>query len=803
MKIKCNHCHLEYDENLMIEDEFEGERKYFCCKGCQGVYHLLKSEHLDSFYDKLGSNAIEPPKNEYDSSLKFDLDSFKKKYIRERDGLNEISLIIEGIHCSACVWLNEKVLRKKDGVIEADINYTNSKAKILFDPETINLSEIIEAIRSIGYNAYPYDPQIQEDSANRQRKDFYIRLAFGIFATMNIMWIAIAQYAGYFTGIKQDVKDILNIAEFILATPTLFFTGWVFFKGAYYGLRNRFINMDLLVSVGATLTYLYSIYAMITRVGDTYFDSVTMIITFVLIGKFLETLSKKKAVDTLDTINSSLPTEVLIIKGDEKVLVTLEEVQVGDIIEVRAGDKVVIDGVIINGEGSFDESSLTGESNPIYKEVGESVLSGSINLDSLIRYRATKDFNHSTLSTIISLLEDSLNKKPNIEVLANNLSKYFSIAILTIATLTFLGWFFLAKATFEYAFIVTVSVIIIACPCALALATPVATLIGISVANRRGVLFKEAKFIETMAKANILAIDKTGTITEGKPKVTNYQKYEAFNPNILFTLVSSSKHPISRGIKEYLEEDFGVLEEVSLSEVKTIQAKGIKANYKGLEVLGGNREFLRECGVNLENLKLKDEYSTLFLFAVNGNLIASFELFDKIKKDAKEIIKTIQSGGVEVVMLTGDNQNMASRVAKEVGIDKFYANLLPQDKLKYIDEYHDRGKIVVMAGDGINDSLALSKSDIAISMQSGADVAIDVSDVILLNNSLSSLRDAFAISKRTYKFIKQNLAISLIYNSITVPLAVAGFIIPLVAAISMSLSSLIVVGNSMRIKKGF
>lgn len=800
MKIKCDHCHLEYSKDVMIKDKIEGEEKYFCCKGCQGVYHLIHSEKLDSFYEKLGDNELSPPKEENSYNTKFDLDSFKQKYIKEKNGLHEVSLIIEGIHCSACVWLNEKVLRKADGVIEANINYTNNKAKIIFDPSLIKLSEIIEKIYSIGYSAYPYDPKIGEERANKARTDFYIRMAFGIFATMNVMWIAVAQYAGYFSGMKADVKNILNIAEFLLATPTLFFSGWAFFKGAYFGLKNRFINMDLLVATGATLAYLYSIYAMITMIGETYFDSVTMIITFVLVGKFLETLSKKRAVDTLDTINSQLPTEVLIIKDDEKVFVALEEVNVGDIIEVKAGDKVVIDGDIIEGEASFDEASLTGEATPIYKKSGDKILSGNINLDGVVRYKATKDFSHSTLHTIISLLEESLNKKPNIEQLANELSKYFSIVILTIASLTFGGWYFLAEASFEHSFIIMVSVIIIACPCALALATPVATLIGLHVANSKGVLFKEAKFLETMAKANILAVDKTGTITEGKPQVTEFKEFQLFNINILFSLVATSKHPISKGVKSYIEKSYDNLKEISLSEIKAIQAKGVKANYKELKVIGGSREFLIENGVKIEDT-IQDK--TMFYFAINGNLVALFELFDKPKDDAKEAIETIKSKGIEVVMLTGDNEKVAKAIANEVGIEKVYSKLLPEDKAKIIDEFHSNSKVVVMAGDGINDSIALSRADIAIAMQSGADVAIDVSDVVLLSSSLTSLKNAFLISKRTYSFVKQNLAISLIYNSITIPLAVSGFIIPLIAAASMSFSSLIVVGNSMRIKSGF
>ncbi|WP_286336377.1 heavy metal translocating P-type ATPase [Hydrogenimonas cancrithermarum] len=799
-KVPCTHCHLEFDESVMItEEEENGEIRYFCCKGCQGVYHLLRSEGLDTFYDKLGKNRLEPPKELSDDLHKFDLEGFRKKYIVERsDGLYEIFLIIEGIHCAACVWLNEKVLHQTPGVVEATINYTTNKAHVVWDPEAIKLSQIIEKIRAIGYNAYPYDPKLQEERANKARRDYYSRLLVAIFATMNIMWIAVAQYTGMFTGMRSDVKAVLNVAEWVLATPTLFYSGWVFFRGAWFGLKNRFVNMDLLVASGASLAYIYSLWAMITGKGEVYFDSVTMIITFVLAGKYLEVLSKKRAADTMDALSNALPTEIMVIENDEKVMVPVEEVKPGDIIEVRPGEKVAIDGVVVAGEGSFDESSLTGESEPIYKRPGDEIVSGSVAIDGVVRYEATKDYGSSMLTTLVGLLEESLTKKPKIERLANEISGYFSLTILSIALLTFVGWFWMT-GEFERALVVAISVIVIACPCALGLATPVATLIGINLAARRGVLFKEAAYIETMAKADVLVLDKTGTITEGKPHVVSYEAYGEYDPNWLYALAKSSIHPVSQGIVRYLNEHHERLEEVPLQKVKQVQARGITAEFEGHTLLGGNAKMMQEFGIDVDE---ESEY-TLFYFAVDGKAVARFELRDLPKQGAKEAIEQIRKLGIDIVMLTGDNEKAAARVAEEVGVPHFKAGLFPEEKAKEIDILHAEGHVVVMAGDGINDALALSKSDIAIAMGSGSDVALEVSDVVLLDDRITSLRDAFLISRRTYKFVKQNLALSVIYNSITIPLAVAGYVIPLVAALSMSLSSLMVVGNSMRIKSAF
>ncbi|MDO8453746.1 MAG: heavy metal translocating P-type ATPase metal-binding domain-containing protein, partial [Sulfurimonas sp.] len=347
--ITCSHCHLEFNPSVMIKEN----EHYFCCNGCQGVFHLLSDSGFDSFYEKAGNVTLTPPTEQYEDSSNFNSPAFYDRFVKiNRDGFSEVALIIEGIHCSACVWLNEKALHKMDGVIEANINFTNNKAVIVWADEVLKLSSIIDMIRAVGYNAYPYDASLQEAHANKERKEYYLRMAVAIFASMNIMWIAVAQYAGYFSGITQDIKTILNIAEGVLATPVLFYSGWVFYRGAYYGIKNRTINMDTLVATGSSLTYIYSIYITVAQRGEAYFDSVSMIITFVLIGKFLEVLSKKNAADTLDIITKHIPNEVNIVKNGKIVPCKLNDVCVGDIVVVSTGERVLLDGEIIKGSGS-------------------------------------------------------------------------------------------------------------------------------------------------------------------------------------------------------------------------------------------------------------------------------------------------------------------------------------------------------------------------------------------------------------------------------------------------------------------
>lgn len=790
-KVTCSHCHLEFNKDVMIVDA----EHYFCCKGCQGIYHLLSDEGLDGFYEKSGDTILSAPSTQYEDSSNFNAPAFYDKFVKiNSDGLNEVSLIIEGIHCSACVWLNEKALHKMDGIVEANINYTNNKATIVWLDDRVKLSEIVDMIRAIGYNAYPYDASLQEVRANSERKDYYLRMAVAIFASMNIMWIAVAQYAGFFSGMTQEIKTILNTAEGVLATPVLFYSGWVFFRGAYYGLKNSVINMDLLVATGAALTYVYSLYITITEHGEAYFDSVSMIITFVLIGKFLEVISKKNAADTLDIIGRHLPSEVKVLKDEKIIFCKLEDIKIGDTVVVSSGEKVLLDGEVIKGEGSFDESSLTGESDPVYKNQGDSVISGTTSIDADVHFSVSRDFEHSTLSNLVALLENAINKKPKIEQLANKLSEHFSTVVLLLAIATFFIWWFWPHSL-EESLMVGVSVIVIACPCALGLATPVATLVGLHLGAKQGILFKESAQLETMAKVTKLVVDKTGTLTVGKPEVIKEHTLENFDKRFLFSLVKLSSHPISQGILHFLEkEDFQ--EELLYDSFSHVAARGMRAEYKGGEVLGGNGQFMLDNG-------LQSNFSSdnsLFFVAINKKIVAIYELSDRVKEGAKELVEALKANSIETIMLTGDHEKSALKVAKSIGITQVRANLFPEEKLSFVEKLQNDGEVVVMVGDGVNDILALGAADIGIVMGSGSDIAIDVGDVVLLNNSLNSLVSAFKISSTTFNLIKQNFGISLVYNAITIPLAMLGYVIPLIAALSMSFSSLLVVGNSLRIK---
>ena len=793
-KFKCAHCRGEFEREALIERGGE----LFCCEGCAGVYEILNESGLGEFYERLGKTTLNPARGAKNAAQKSqeDLAAIYQNYVKNENGFNKISLIIEGIHCSACIWLNEKVLFAQKGILEVNINSVNNKALIVWDENEINLAQIFALIRSIGYEPYPYDAQAQEQRLSGQRREFYARLLVGIFCTMNIMWLAVAQYGGYFTGMRQDVRSIINFAEFILATPVLFYTGSGFFRGAWSALKNKTQNMDSLIITGTLAAYIFSIYVMFSRRGETYFDSVAMIITFVFIGKYLEILSKKKAADTLDNLNSLNLNSVSVKNGDEITLKSAQEVRVGELVVVRAGERVLLDGIVISGSASFDLSSLSGESAPAYlsaKEGENEIKSGSVCVDGTLVYEVGAVFSESVLARIINLLETAAAKKPRIQALADAIAARFSAAITALALATFAFWFW-RTGELSAALIVAISVVVISCPCALGLATPVSTLVALGAGFRRGILFKEARIIESLAKCDTAVFDKTGTLTSGRLKVSKFTHAGKFDASALFSLVSGSDHPVSRAVGEYLRANFRDLRLLELSGFENIAARGVRAKFGGINLAGGSEKFMRELGFyNGEAVR-----GTCYFFAEGGQIAAVFELEESLKEGAKECVAALKNAGMRVAMLTGDNEYAAKRAAEGLGIEETVANALPTDKAAYVERLAQQGRNVLMVGDGINDAAALALSSVAVCMGSGAAVSIAKSDVVLMRDDPASLAAAIRLARKTYRIVRQNLAFSLVYNAVTIPLAMAGYVAPAVAALSMSLSSVAVVLNAMR-----
>lgn len=782
--MKCSHCRLDFDEKQMLEKDGH----FFCCTGCEAVFELVQSKGLGDFYERLGKNSLEPV------NFKQNLGVFDSFVRPTNEGFSEIHLVIDGIFCAACVWLNEKILIEEQGVIEASVNPLTHKARVVFDERQVSLKRILTLIQSIGYKPSAYDPLKQEQKALSTKREFYSKLVVAVACVMNVMWIAVAKYAGFFSLMDAQTKDILNFAEFVLASPVLFYTGSAFYKNAYFSLKHGQISMDFLVIFGASLAYAYSLWAMFSRGGEVYFDSVAMIICFVFVGKYLEVLVKKHATDTMDGLNDFLKGEILVFNGKEFAPKDAYAVQVGDIIQLKTGDKILIDGVCVRGEASIDSSSLSGESEPVLVQAGTNINSACVVLDGSMEYRALKPYAESKLSQIISLLE--LSQKPKIQSLVAQIAVYFSRSVLAVALLCFCFWYFVRESGAEFALINAISVLIIACPCALALATPVSNLIALFQALKLKVLFKSSDKIEDLSKCDFAVFDKTGVLTDFKLKIARYELNQKANLNELFAFINLSNHPVSASIREFLQEKVRDKKHLEFSAVKEIRAKGISARLKNDEFIGGNAHFLQECGIKMSQ-KFSD---THFVFAKNGEILAHFEFESVLRAGASELISYLKKIKMPIKMLTGDNEKAAQKVASKLGITDFTAFCLPENKMQVITTLSQKHK-VLMVGDGVNDALALQNAAVAVSLKQGADLAAQNSDIILLKNDLHALEQAIKLSKKTFIIIKQNLAFSLCYNALTIPLAFVGLINPLVAAASMSLSSVVVILNALRIRR--
>ena len=806
----CKHCAGHFEGEAVID----ANGNEFCCNGCKNVYAYLKSQGFSEFYSKLkkGEQNLAKP-----SSKHFDKQSagsmFSKLLRRDENSpfICELEVLISGIHCPACIWLNERALSNLEGVLELNISATTSKARVLFDERKTALEEILNLIIAIGYDPKPFNEV--NGAKNSLSREYYARLIVALACSMNIMWVAIALYSGYFEGLSLGAKKILHFAEFVLASPPVFYTASVFYRSALSALKLRQISMDVNVSLGILSVYFYSVYAMLSGAEQVYFDSACMLVTFIFAGKFLQTKATQKAAQGLENISSLFVEQVMSVKNNSRIPSISEfkpcdvsEVKSGDFVLLRSGERAMIDGVVLSGQASVDNSSINGESVPVGISKDDVLLSGALCAEGSVIYKATSSFQGSFLNKLSKLLSNASFARAEIEELANKISSHFGWAILALCVASFVFWSVVNISAWSgaSAFGIAISVLVIACPCALSLATPIATLVAMGTATKRSIVFKDAKVLETLAKCDIVAFDKTGTLSKANLKVLKGQRFLPFDDGALLALASASTHPISKAVASYILEKTCTLSSFNqgiLENIQNIAGKGITATYKGVKIAGGSRAFIesiafvKSLGASLAD----DSSSSEYYFMYDGKLVARFLLDDELREGAKASIKELKKMGLKVLMLSGDKQIVASKVASELGIDESHGELNPEQKALLIKELQKSAN-VVMVGDGINDILALKSANVGIAMGSGASVSVGVSDVVLLRDELGDLVFALRQAKKTFKVIKENLFISLVYNALSIPLAMAGFIIPLFAAISMSFSSLLVVLNSLRLK---
>lgn len=808
----CKHCAGHFEGEAVIDAN--GDE--FCCNGCKNVYAYLKSQGFSEFYSKLKKgeqNLAKPSSKHFDKQSASSM--FSKLLRRDESSpfICELEVLISGIHCPACIWLNEKALSNLEGVLELNISATTSKARVLFDERKTALEEILNLIIAIGYDPKPFNAI--KSAKNSLSREYYARLIVALACSMNIMWVAIALYSGYFEGLSLGAKKILHFAEFVLASPPVFYTASVFYRSALSALKLRQINMDVNVSLGILSVYFYSVYAMLSGWEQVYFDSACMLVTFIFAGKFLQTKATQKAARELENISSLFVEQVMSVKNNSRIPNISEfkpcdvsEIKSGDFVLLRSGERAMIDGVVLSGQASVDNSSINGESVPVGISKDDALLSGALCAEGSVIYKATSSFQGSFLNKLSKLLSNASFARAEIEELANKISSHFGWAILALCVASFVFWSVANISAWSgaNAFGIAISVLVIACPCALSLATPIATLVAMGTATKRSIVFKDAKVLETLAKCDIIAFDKTGTLSKANLKVLSEQRFLPFDDEALLALASASTHPISKAVASYILEKTCALSPFSqgaLENIQNIAGKGITATYKGVKIAGGSkafiesRAFVKSLGASLADDT--QDSSSEYYFMYDNKLVARFFLDDELREGAKASIKELKKMGLKVLMLSGDKQIVASKVASELGIDESHGELNPEQKALLIKELQKSAN-VVMVGDGINDILALKSANVGIAMGSGASVSVGVSDVVLLRDELGDLVFALRQAKKTFKIIKENLFISLVYNALSIPLAMAGFIIPLFAAISMSFSSLLVVLNSLRLK---
>ncbi|AFI08117.1 heavy metal translocating P-type ATPase [Helicobacter pylori] len=787
--MKCSHCQLEFKESELFKETINHKELYFCCTGCARVYALLLDLNLESFYDKLNDSTLAPVTPQ-DSMSALELEQALEENNKSDFILN---LLLEKTHCNACLWLNQKVLERLKGVKKVSVNFTTHHLQIVFE-KSLNPKEIIQKIESLGYGAKIYNAKNYALKAQKEQRSYLLTLSVGFFATMNLMFIAIAKYASYGsasyggasygTGMDKLMQRNLDLVSLFLSLLVLVVVGRFFIKGAFYGLKNGVLGMDLSVSFGALSAFVYSIYAMLVS-QETYFEASSTILTLVFGSKFLELKARLFANEKCLALESHEIHSVIVVEKDKQIEKHPKDVAIGSVVWVPSGAKIALDGVLLSN-ASVDASLISGEFKPLELGVNDPILGGYVNVGVPFSYQVSATFQNSRLSGLLETLKKSFLEKPLIESSANKIADIFSKAVLFLAFVSFLLWQFGLGGDFEKALMVCISVLVISCPCAFALATPIALVIGVF--KNPLIVFKEALFLETLAKVKKIFIDKTGTLTQKEVLLKEKIIYEGFDGRLLKSLLKTREHLAHSAILKSLDGD-----EVNLEKIEFF-AHGLKANYQNETLLVGSLKFLNAMGVNI---KAKESANIMVGFAKNKTLCALFILEERLKNNAKEVVQALQNQGLELEILSGDNESSVKECAKKLGISKYHANLTPEDKAQTISSYQG---VCAMIGDGNNDALALKQASVSLGFEKSA-LSKSACDILLLEEDLSLLEKAFHNAQKVYQVVLQNIVLSLIYNAILIPVAMLGYINPLIASLSMSASSLLVVLNSLRLKR--
>ncbi len=809
----CYHCGLPVPKQAHFPALINGQTHPMCCAGCQAVAETIVAAGLQDFYTYRTHTA--PTAQEivpaFLQQIKiYDNPILQKQFVhQENEFIREATLILEGITCAACVWLNERHLRTLNGVLQVQINYSTHRAKVRWDSRLLQLSDILQAISQIGYLAHPYDPTQQQIILERERKQQLRRIGVAGALGMQIMMFSIALYAGSWHGMEAEFKQLFHWLNLGLTLPILIYSAQPFFKHAWRDLQHRQAGMDVPVALGLTLAFISSLITTLTAQGEhVYYDSIAMFVFFLLTARYFELMARQKSVRATEELIRLVPTTATRLTGtvdsETEEVVLVIDLAVQDRILIRPGEAIPIDGIVLHGQSTVNESLLTGESYPVPKMSGETVIAGSINIESPLQIQVEKIGEETTLSHILRLLERAQSEKPALTQLADRLASGFVFGVLLLASAVAAYWWQLGEANWLG---ITLSVLIITCPCALSLATPTAITAATSHLTQSGILITRGHALETLAKATHFVFDKTGTLTAGKLQVSaihllNNQQDMKQVLQIAIALERHSEHPIAQALLNTLPTKERILNAI---EVINHPGAGLTGQVLGTPYFIGTPLFIQQhTGHILQVAHAETLYApghTLILLANSEGLQAAFLLTDQLRDGAQSLIQFLKQQGKSVLLLSGDHASAVQTVAATLGITEMGHSMSPADKLQFVKSLQNQGAIVAMIGDGINDAPVLASAQISIAMGSGTQVAKASADMILLSEQLSQLQLAVHTAQKTLSIIRQNLIWAIGYNLLALPAAAVGWIAPWLAALGMSTSSLVVVLNALRLLK--
>lgn len=796
----CFHCGQPISPSTHYSVDIDGESRDMCCTGCHAVATAIVDNNLTDYY-RFRTKISDKPDDLVPEALRqlqvYDSPDLQKSFVRETGAtIREASLILEGIVCAACVWLNEHHVRQLDGVLDFRINYSTHRATLKWDNERLHLSQVLQAISAIGYHAHPFDPRRLESLQKKEKSAALRRIAIAGLGMMQVMMIAIAMYIGAVSDMDTGMRDFLRWISLVMTIPVVFYSARVFFSSAWRDLRRGRFGMDVPVSLGIGIAFTASVWATLTGGGEVYFDSVTMFTFFLLTGRYLEMAARHKSGQVAEELVRLMPATATRLRDGEQEVIPVSQLELGDQVLIKPGEVVPADGVVTDGASSTNESLLTGESLPCHKQPGDALVGGTVNMESPLTMRVDKVGDSTVLAAIIRLLERAQAEKPELARLAEKVASRFVPLILLTAAAVFAWWY---QHQPSEAFWIALSVLVITCPCAFSLATPTALTAATGLLTSKGVLTTRGHALETLARVNHIIFDKTGTLSHGHLEVVDVQTLGAepvqVCQQIAAGLEMASEHPVAHAIVRLSDNPANVSDLIAES------GRGVRGVCAGKHYRLGTHAFVEELiGYPLpEKVSAAGDRSQVFLGSTDGWL-AVFSLADQLRAEAAQMVEELQVQGVTVTLLSGDSPHVVAAVAQQLGISHAHGGQLPADKLAYMHHLQAQGAVVAMVGDGVNDAPVLAGAPVSIAMGSGSQLAQASADMVLLSENLRQLPLAVRTSRRMQTIIKQNFLWTIAYNLLAIPLAATGMIAPWMAAIGMSASSLVVVLNSLRLK---